>query len=163
MKLHEISANHNELALLVENEELTQEQVSDTMDLIDGEFNDKAASIIAVKDNMQANVTAIDAELKRLQDRKKHIQNKQAALIDYLRFNMEATGIKKIECPLFTISCVAGRDMIDVIDAEVIPDSYQKVKTSIAPDKAEILVDLKKGIEISGVRLGKTKSSIRIK
>jgi hypothetical protein len=76
---------------------------------------------------------------------------------------MEACEIKKITCPLFSITLVDGRDSVAISDESLIPDEFVNVKTVISPDKNAIAKALKEGIEVSGASLQKGKSSIRIK
>lgn len=137
--------------------------VKDTIDAIAGEFEVKAQSIVHVSLNLNADVSAIDAEIERLQERKRLLKKRDESLKDYLRENMEASGIKKISCPLFTITCVDGREIVVVEDESALPDDMVNVKTEISPDKKKILDALKAGQEVAGTRLERSKSSIRIK
>lgn len=137
--------------------------VKDTIDAIAGEFEVKAQSIVHVSLNLNADVSAIDAEIERLQERKRLLKKRDESLKDYLRENMEASGIKKISCPLFTITCVDGREIVIVEDESALPDDMVNVKTEISPDKKKILDALKAGQEVAGTRLERSKSSIRIK
>lgn len=163
-KLYEISEQYQELQALADSDdENMQEAVATTLECIEGDFNDKAQALVTVVHNMDSDVEALDAEVKRLQARKKAIQNRQDSMREYLRDNMERTGIKKISCPLFTINCVAGREIAIINDESKIPDEYMTVKTEIRLDKAAITKALKDGAEINGVSLGRAKSSIRIK
>ena len=61
--------------------------------------------------NSDGDIAALESEINRLSERKKHIQAAQDRLREYLRYNMEATGINKITSPLFTITLAAGRDV----------------------------------------------------
>lgn len=163
-KLYEISEQYSELKALADSDdENMQEAVATTLECIEGDFNEKAQALVTVVHNMGSDVEALDAEIKRLQARKHAIKNRQDSMREYLRDNMERTGIKKISCPLFTINCVAGREIAVINDDTVIPDEYMAVKTEIKPDKAAITKALKDGVEIPGVSLDRTKSSIRIK
>lgn len=137
--------------------------VADTMKGIAGQFEDKAKALVCVVQNMDADLDAIETEIERLKARKKAIQNRQDDLKDWLRMNMEATGIKKIACPLFTITCAEGRETVAVYDEAAIPDEYMRVKTDIAPDKVAIAARLKAGEEVPGAKLERGQSSIRIK
>ena len=163
MHLYDITEQHKELLKLADESEDMAQAVADTMEAIDGEFNDKAISLIHVVNNMGADVTTLDDEIKRLTARKKTIVNKQESMKEYLRINMTETGINKISCPLFTITLAAGRDIVQVDDEDKIPTDYLDIKTVVRPMKAEILKMLKSGITIDGVSLVKSKSSIRIK
>ena len=161
--LYEITAKHRELALLGEENEDMAQAVADTMEMVEGEFEDKAISLINVMKNLGAGIPSIDAEIARLIARKKTIENNQAHMTKYLQTNMEASGISKIECPLFTITLAKGRDIVQVDDADKIPAEYMNYKTSASPMKKEILAALKEGEKIDGASLVKSSNSIRIK
>jgi len=161
--LYEITDKHKELALLAEENEDMAQAVSDTMDAIEGEFEEKALSLIAVVNNIGGDIPAIDEAIKRLTDRKKVIINKQKSMKNYLKTNMEASGINQIKCPLFTITLAKGRDTVEIIDADKIPADYLNIKTSMTPMKNEILAALKDGQEIEGAKLTKSEKTIRIK
>ena len=146
--LYQITAQHKELLALAETDEDMQKAIADTMESIEGEFNDKAFSLISVSKSMGAYIPSIDSEIKRLQDRKRSIENKQKSMAEYLRLNMHETGITKIECPLFTITLCKGRDVVEIIDADKIPAEYLNIKTTMTPMKKELGVALKAGEEI---------------
>lgn len=161
--LHEISAQHRELAALVENKEMTAEDVRDTFEALEGEMSAKAASLIAVVDNMKSFTASIDDEIKRLQARKKALVNRQDSLRNYLKVNMQQSGISKISCPLFSITLAKGRDTVFIDDEALIPDDYVSVEVVTKPSKAEIMKALKAGEEVPGARLAKSDESLRIK
>jgi hypothetical protein len=162
-KLYDISAEYKELVAMSEDDDEMALAIADTLEGIEGEFNDKANAIVSMVLNMDGDVEPIDSAIARLQARKKVIQNKQASLKNYLRENMERTGIKKISCPLFTITCVPGREIAYIDNEEALPDDYLSVKTTISPDKTAITKALKDGTTIEGAHLERAKSSIRIK
>ena len=161
--LHQITDKHRELLKLAEESEDMAQAVADTMEGIEGEFEDKALSLMAVMENIGGDIPAIDEMIVRLTARKKTIQSKQESMKNYLRMNMESSGINKITCPLFTITLAKGRDIVQVDDLGKIPAEYLNIKTSMTPMKKEILAALKEGEEIDGVSLIKSDKSIRIK
>jgi len=163
MKLHEITEQHRELMALAESDQDMAQAVADTMESLDGSFNDKALSLMGVVSNMDADVQAIKSEIERLTNRKKAIENRQQGMREYLKSNMEASQIKKILCPLFTITLVNGRDIVRIDDESKIPTDYLNIETVVSPMKKEILAALKEGEKIDGATLVKSDKSIRIK
>lgn len=167
--LYEITAKHRDLLKLAEESEDMAQAVADTMESIEGDFEEKSISLIHVVNSMAADTTVLDTEIKRLQDRKKTIVNRQEYLREYLLTNMIASGITNITCPLFTISTVKGRDVLQVDDEEAIPTDFLNIKMVKTPMKKELLAELKRmrkeGIDegIAGVSIGKTKTTIRVK
>lgn len=164
MKLYELTEEHKQLQALADegNPDLSQ-AIADTFEGIEGEFNDKAQSLITVVNNMSSDTNAIDAEIKRLQERKKTIQNRQQSMRDYLRYNMELTGIGNIKCPLFSITLAKGRDIAVITDEDSIPVDYVEMEMVKKINKAELLKALKSGEVIPGAELSKSKNSLRIK
>lgn len=161
-ELYKLSKEYQELATLAEAEEM-KEAVSDTMEALEGEFSDKAQALTTVLLNMDGEIEAIDNAIERLKTRKAVMEHRQHSMKEYLRDNMERCDIQKIACPLFTITCAKGREIV-VIDQELdIPDEYMAVETKLKPNKTELAKALKEGKEIPGARLERSKSSIRIK
>ncbi len=161
--LYKITEDHKELLNLADESEDMAQAVADTMELIEGDFNDKAISLIHVVNTMGDDVEIIKNEIARLSARKKTIENKRESMKEYLRINMEASGIKKIICPIFTITLKSGRDIVQINDEDKIPSDYLNIKTVMAPMKPEILAALKEGEEVAGASIVKSKSSISIK
>jgi chaperonin cofactor prefoldin len=163
MKLYELSGQYLELQELAEREELPTDAIFDTLEGIDGEIRVKAENIGKVCANWDSDIEALDRQINALTARKRAINNRKENLKEYLRGNMEATGINKIECPFFIINCVPGRDHAVIDDNDKLPDEYVDVVTTIKPDKAAITKALKAGVDVPGAHIEKTKSSIRIK
>lgn len=164
MRLHEIAKEYREVAALADSDDEGMAQaVIDTLEAVGGAFEEKAQALVRITLNRQADIDALDNEIKRLQARKQTILNAEASFKEYLRTNMEATGISKISCPLFTITLAKGREVAVIDDADQLPDELMRVKTDIAPDKLAIAAKLKAGEEVPGARLERGQSSIRIK
>jgi hypothetical protein len=144
-------------------DDLDPETLSDTLDGMLVEFEEKGVAIMALSANWQADINAVSAEIERLTNIKKSMSSKTDKLKDYLRFNMEESGINKISSELFTASLRKGVDVVSIVDADMLPDEYVSVKTSIQPDKAAITKALKEGLEIPGAKLEKGKSSLLLK
>lgn len=158
-KLYELTGNIKALESL----DLDTETLADSLEGIAGEFEEKAKGILAFTENMNGDIDALSNEIKRLQGRKSTLENRKKRLREYLLHNMEASGIRKIECPYFTASLREGSESVDIDDLESIPDEYVKVEVKETPDKTAIKRDLKAGIEINGVSLNRGATTIVIK
>lgn len=162
--LYEITGQFKELVKLQETaDEDMAVAIRDTMAGIEAEFNDKALAVSHVILNFDADVAALDREIERLQERKRLVTNRQREIREYLRENMEAAGMTKISCPLFTITLAKGREVVVVDDENAIPDELMRVKTEIAPDKTAIANKIKAGEVVPGCHLERGASSVRIK
>lgn len=160
MKLHEMTAA---VAKLHDDESIDAQTLKDTLESIEGDIEEKGVNIVKLTKGWDADISAIDEEIKRLTTRKKAIKNRAEQLRDYLRYNMQASGISKIECPLFTVSLRKARDIVSIDDESLIPDDYVTVKTTVSPNKAEILKSLKAGVDIPGASITESEQSLVIK
>lgn len=161
--LYEITDNLRGLSSIDAEDEGMALAIRDTMQAVQGEFDEKAKAVAAVILNMDSDAEAIQAEIDRLAARKKAIANRQDGIKNYLRENMEACGISKITHPLFSITLAKGREVAIIDNPSVIPDELMYVKTEMRPEKAEILRLLKEGKEVPGAHMERSQSSIRIK
>lgn len=162
--LYEITEQFKELAALAEGaDEDLAIAVRDTMEAVEGEFQEKGKALAMVTLNMDGDIDAIDKQIERLVERKRCIVNRKESLKDYLRTNMEAAGITKITHPLFTITLGKGKPIVVIDQESEIPDEFMRVKTSMAPDKAEIARAIKEGVDVPGAHSEIGQSSIRIK
>lgn len=162
--LYTITEQFKELAALAETaDEDLAIALRDTMEGIEGEFQEKGKAIAMVTLNIDGDLEAIQSQIDRLTERKRIITNRKESLKEYLRTNMEASGITKITHPLFTITCGNGKPTVVIDDEKAIPDEFINVKVTSAPDKQMIAKAIKEGNEVPGAHSEIGKSSISIK
>lgn len=154
MKLYELTGALADLSSM----DMDDEAVKNTLECVQGDFNDKAVAIIKLSENLNADTSAIDAEIERLKARKQVILNKQKGLRDYLLHNMEAAGITKIECPLFTASLRKGVESIEIENESLLPNEFVSAEVVIKPDKKAIKQAIQSGQSVPGasIKLGAT-------
>lgn len=162
--LYEISKQYQELAALADaGDEDLAVALRDTMEGIEGEFQEKGKALAMVTLNMDGDIEAIKTQIARLTERKKVMENRQASLKEYLRTNMERTGINKIIHPLFTITLGKGKPIVIIDEESKIPDEYMNTTVTNTPMKAEIAKAIKEGKTVAGAHSETGKSSISIK
>ncbi|WP_095067852.1 siphovirus Gp157 family protein [Pseudomonas sp. Irchel 3A18] len=162
--LYELTGQFKELSALMDGaDEDMAIAVRDTMGGIEAEFNDKALAVSRVILNMDGDIDAVEAEIERLQERKRIMSNRKGQIIDYLRENMEAADITRISCPLFTITLAKGRESVIVDDVKLLEDELVSTKVVTTPDKKAIADRIKAGQDVKGAHLERGQSSIRIK
>lgn len=155
--LYEISKDFLELQRIAEDAENVDENmlqaVKDTMEGVQLSFEEKAQNIVGVMKNVSGRVAAIDAEIERLRDMKTTITNKEAWFKNYLRENMERTGINKIECDLFAITLSKAPKQVEITDDTQLPDDLVDIETKIKPRKGDIKKLLESRKDVPGARL----------
>ncbi len=165
--LYEISKDFMELQEAANNAESVDESMmlalKDTMEGLQLSFEEKAQNIVNVMKNVAVNVDAIDDEIKRLQARKATIKNKEEWFREYLRSNMEKTGINKIECEFFTITLAKSAAKVEITNESLLPDDLIDIETKIKPRQAQIKERLNSGEDVPGATLIDSKRRLIIK
>ena len=131
-KLYDLTRQLIELSELANNPDVPPEALADTLEALEGEFEAKAVSICHVLLNTDGDVTAIDAEIKRLQDRKKFKIAGKERLKAYLRDNMQRLDITKLSSPLFTITLRKPTKAVNIIDESLIAENFAKHQPQVS-------------------------------
>ena len=159
MRLYEITKQLNEL---LEMEDIPREQIEDTINLIEEEFEGKAEMVAAYISELEADEAGMKAEIDRLSERKRVLTAKIDNLKDYLRQNMLASGKTNIKGKLFSITLGKPSPVLDVlVPVEQLPEKYRVVNFSA--DNAAIKAALKAGTEIKGCAITDGKPKLIIK
>ena len=154
--LYELTGQYLEIY----NMELDEETKLDTLDSINWEtdYETKVENCIKVVKNIDADMEARDAEIKRLTNLNKFDKKKKEYLREQVSESMKLTGHERVATPLFKVSFRKSQAV--EVDEAVLPEAY-KVATW-KPDKKRLKEDLKNGLEIIGASLVERKNlSIR--
>jgi len=158
MKLYEIT---EQLRELMEMDDVPAEQLQDTLDLVKEDFEQKAEQVAAFIRELSLDSEGYKAEIERLSDRKKAIDNKIDSMKDCLRVNMQAADMTKIKGKLFTITLGAPTKTVYVADSTLLPDEFVYIKRE--PNKTYIKAKLESGAKIEGSALVQGKARLTIK
>ena len=151
MNLYEITREAQELASLLETEELTPEL--EAMLVINQEqLQAKAGNYAKVIANIQSDADVIDQEIKRLKAMKDSKDRAITRLKEALRQAMLVSAIDKIESPLFKLS-LRRSEAVEVDVVEALPSEFVNVKNVVTADKIAIKEAIKRGENVFGARL----------
>lgn len=157
MPLYALTQEYRTLAVRLAEGEFDEQTVADTIEAsgLPQQIGEKAQGCEMVARTFEADIPAIDAEIKRLQELKKARQARADALRDYLLRNMIASDIQVIECPLFRISIAKNPPAVEVFDEKQIPADYFISPPAPPPklDKTLIAQALKDNHDVPGARL----------
>ena len=164
LKLYEITNGFMKLLDDKETEELTEEEINKIGTELAEALQNKSTNIIAYYQDQNALLTAIDEQIKRLQDYKKITKNKIDRYKNYVKSNMEILGIDKIQTELGTIQIAKSPISVEVIDIDKVPDEYINTKIEKTVDKAKIKDNFKAtGEIIEGINIITDSTNLRIK
>lgn len=130
----------------------------DTLDGLEGEFEDKVVRCIKMRDSILAENRHMAVILAAYARKVQRVLDTAGYLENYVQGEMAAAGIKKVETPEMT---VALRDYpkADILVADDVPTQLMRTKPpetityDPAPDKKAILTQLKAGETVPGCAL----------
>lgn len=165
MKLYEIANDYLTLVQAVEDEEIPEEAIHDTLESIEGEIEEKADNIACLLKELDADCAAIRAEELKLAARRKTKERLYERIKQYLSEELLRIGMAKVETARNKIT-FRRSESVDVTSDFLAwaADNRADLLTYAEPtaNKTVIKKALKEGAEIPGATLV-TKSNIQIK
>ena len=162
MNLYELNQNFNNLIEVLENteDENIKELIKNSMDQLTLETNEKIENIIKYIKNLEATATALETEVKRLNDRKVKTLKKVDNLKNYLKDFTNTLDSKKYNTGIFNISIRKNAASVVIDNEFLVPDEFCKTEVIRKVDKTALKEKLKAGEVIEGVKLQQTESII---
>lgn len=157
MSLYEMSSTAKQLYELLESGDIDEQILLDTMESIGASA--KLEDYVHVTKSFEAEIKMYDAEIKRLTENKRILQNR----IEYMKAKMiefmQATGQKTANAGTFKLTMRENKSC-EIENIDLIPLQYMReIPAKFEPDKKAILAKLRSGEKISGARL-KTNYSV---
>ncbi len=157
----------NELAVIndeiIDAEGVISEELERRLDDCGLAFNQKVEGVVRWTKNLEGKEAALDAEIARLQNRKKAATNLRGRLKYYLLMCMTAADKTKVEFDLVTIAVQRNPPSCEITSPESVPAAYTTTRTEIVIDKKRVLDDLKAGLKVEGARISETTYHIHIR
>ena len=167
MKLYELTNDYLALLNAIDNDEIPEEAIEDTLEAITACIEDKADSIACMLKNLDAECKAIKAEEERLAERRKAKEKSHERIKQYLSDTLQRAGLDKIETARNRIT-FRKSESVEIIDEESFfkwaARERDDLLTYTAPkvNKTEVKKALKSGAEIVGAEL-RINQNIQIK
>lgn len=163
MSLYHMAEQYRTALAELTDAELPEEVVADTLEALEGELIQKGQAVAAFTLNLQAEIDAIKAVEKRISDKRKSLEKREAHLRDYLRVNMEKAGITEIKAidGSFTAKLQKGRPSVVIDDESLIPDDSEYVRWKREVNKTAIAAAIQAGAEVAGAHL-ETRPALRL-
>lgn len=136
--LYEMTNDYVKLMGMLYDDEMDEETIVDTLDSIESVMEIKCDSIAMVMNELQGDIDKIDKEIKRLQARKKTLENNHGRLKGYIERAMRATGKLKFKTQMFSfgIRKAGARSLVLTVEPDKLPEQFRKV--TVEADKSAI-------------------------
>lgn len=155
-KLYEIVGAFKELLEMASEENMDQKLISDTLEGVEFEFEEKADGCAKVVKMLEGDVEAIDKEIKRLTEKKNTIKNNISGIKKNLENAMITTGKTKFKTLLFGYNIQKNPASVSIDDETLIPKDFW-VEQEPKLDKKSLAAFLKEN-EVSWAHLTQTES-----
>lgn len=161
--LYELTNDWLQLMDMLEDGEVDEDVINDTLEGLDYEIEQKADGYARVIRNLESDVAGLKTEIDRMAKMKTVIENNIARLKKNLQKAMELTGKTKFKTDLFSFNIQNNPSSV-VIDAESVDDIPIEYLVTQPPkiDKKKISETIKAGVDLHFAHLEQTKS-LRIK
>lgn len=155
MKLYELVGQYRALEALESSDDIPAEIIRDTLDGLEGQLQEKATNVALFIRNLESTADAIDEAAATMQARGTRLRARAKSLHSYLQFNMQASGISKVESPYFTLRLKKNPPTVIIDSENLIPARFMRTPEPApppkpAPDKKAIGDALKAGEEVPG-------------
>lgn len=155
-KLYEIVGAFKELLEMASEENMDQKLISDTLEGVEIEFEEKADGYAKVVKMLEGDVEAIDKEIKRLTEKKNTIKNNISGIKKNLENAMITTGKTKFKTLLFGYNIQKNPVSVSIDDENQIPKDFW-IEQEPKLDKKSLAAYLKEN-EVSWAHLTQTES-----
>ena len=148
MNLFEIGQNYIYLLNLLQDEDIDQQMILDTLESLGGELEDKADNYAKIIKTLESEVTALKEEEARLATRRRNRENNISLLKENLEKVMKATGKTKFKTLLFNFNIAQNGGLAPLkidIPIEQIPEEFFKERTEKDLNSKHIRECLDKG------------------
>ncbi|MFI3171412.1 MAG: siphovirus Gp157 family protein [Eubacteriales bacterium] len=154
--LYELTGQALELLEMAEEGVLDQKIINDTLEGLEFEIEEKADCYAKIINELNGDVALLDAEIKRLTERK----NSKKSNIESLRKNLENSMIaldkKKFKTPLFSFGIQKNPASVEIDNEDLIPNRFI-IHPEPKLDKAAIKAFIKDK-EVDWAHLNQTES-----
>jgi len=157
--LYELSSEYRANMEALSSLDLDDQTFQDTIESLSGDIEVKATEIIKIACNLEVSAEAIEEAEKKMAARRRAIEKRSERIRQYVLACMINAGVKKIECPFFSVAVRENPPKVVIDDARQIPMLYMTDPPipKPVPDKKLIAIAIKDGTNIPGVHLERGK------
>ena len=137
MTLYELTEEFEALLRIAEDPDTDEQALTDTMEALSGEIEDKVDGYATVISAMLADIDTIRAEEKRLAERRRIFDERVSRMKSAVKSALELTGKTKIQTAVYTVSIRKSPAKLIIDDESLIPERFWKPQEPVL-DKAAL-------------------------
>jgi Gp157 protein len=156
LTLYQITDRYQEALLLLSDPELPPEVVNDTLDAIEGEFENKALAVAAFIGNLELEASAVREVEERMKRRRHALDARAESLRGYLHFHMERLELKQLKSAELTVKIKRNPPRVVIDNEASLPDEYKELELTLKVRKQLVQKALGEGRPVPGAHLEAT-------
>ena len=133
--------------------DLDDQAVIDTLESLEGEFKLKSTNVAKYNKNLENILDGMKEAESNMRQRRVSLEKKIHHMREYLRNNLEKSGIKQIDAPDISISMQKNPYKVVINNENEIPEDFIDTKETKTVNKEKIKEALKDGKEVPGCEL----------
>ena len=155
--LYELTGKYIELLSAIESGDIPEGAISDTLEALGGELDEKIDSVACIIKQLDSEAIAIKAEKAKLADRQSVKEHQRDRLKDYIRQAMQLAGKKKVETSRNCVSVGKAQPKVVITNLDALKSRndiwkpYDYRETNV--DKTSLKTLLQAGEQIPGAAL----------
>lgn len=157
MSLYNLADSYRQV---LDNADLDQDVMQDTLDSIKEPLKDKADSIAWLIEFLQNNSKVLRDKAKSFTEEAKHQENKAKWLQEYLTNSLDLADIKKLQTENHILSVRNYKASTIVDDEGKVPAEFKHTNEVVAVDKTAIYKALKGGANVPGAHLEPNRKTV---
>jgi len=138
MNIFDLTGQMLELLHMAEEEYVDQKAISDTLEGLEGEFEEKAEGYAKVIESLKGDAESLKCQIDRLTYKKKVLENNIDAVKKNLENAMIAVGKKKFKTPMFGFSIQKNAPSLVILDEDGVPKKFWKEQAPALDKKAAL-------------------------
>ena len=162
--IYELTADMMKILSMMDDPDLDQQTLKDTMEGIEGAYEDKFDGYAAVIRQLTSYINELEEEKKRIDARKESFENNVKKMKKIMLESMNATGKTKFKTAKNSFWTQKNKASV-VIDAKSvwdIPEDFRRYKDP-EPDKTKIGEAIAAGVDFTGIAHMEQTESVRIR
>ena len=154
--LYILAEQHRALADKLQDLDLDEQTIADTLEAEAGELEAKVSATAMVARNLEAAAAAMKEAEASIEKRRKAAEARADRLRAYLLDNMRRAGIKRVDHPMLCVAVKRKAPGVVIFDEGQIPSEFMDAPPPPAPKpaKARIAAAIKAGRDVPGAKLG---------